>query len=255
MTEQFLAGKVALITGGSRGIGRAIALKLATHGADIIINYARKTSAAEATRADVAALGRHAIIVKANLADIEKLSAMFERIRAEFGRCDIVVGNAASGIPRPVLETTSKHWDWTMDINARSILRCAQFAVPLMTQHGWGRIITISSQGSTRVIPNYGVIGLSKAVVESLTRYLAVDLAERGIIVNAISPGMVNTDALKSFPIDVQQTIADTAARTPARRIVTPEEVAALAAFLCTEDATMIVGQTLVMDGGLGLLP
>jgi len=254
MTEQFLTGKVALITGGSRGIGRAIALKLAAHGADIVINYARKTSAAEETRAAVEALGRRAIIIKANSAEAEKISAMFNRIETEFGRCDILVGNAASGIPRPVLETTDKHWDWTMDINARSILRCARRAVPLMEAHGWGRIISISSQGSTRVIPNYGITGLSKAVIEALTRYLAVDLAEKGIIVNAISPGVVDTDALKSFPIDVQQTVAETAARTPTRRIVTPEEVAALTAFLCTDDAAMIVGQTIVMDGGLGLL-
>ncbi len=254
MTDQFLTGKVALITGGSRGIGRAIALKLAAHGADIIINYARKTSAAEQTCADIETLGKRAIAIKANLADADKIAAMFDRIESEFGRCDILVGNAASGIPRPVLETTDKHWDWTMDINARSILRCAHRAVPLMETRGWGRIITISSQGSTRVIPNYGITGLSKAVIEALTRYLAVDLAEKGIAVNAISPGVVDTDALKSFPIDVQQTIAETAARTPARRIVTPAEVAALAAFLCTDDAAMIVGQTIVMDGGLGLL-
>ena len=254
MTDQFLAGKVALITGGSRGIGRAIALKLAAHGADIVINYARKTTAAEQTRADIESLGRRAIAIKANLADADKISAMFDRIETEFGRCDILVGNAASGIPRPVLDTTDKHWDWTLDINARSILRCARRAVPLMAAHGWGRIITVSSQGSTRVIPNYGITGVSKAAIEALVRYLAVDLAEKGIAVNAISPGVVDTDALKSFPIDVQQTIADTAARTPARRIVTPAEVAALAAFLCTDDAAMIVGQTIVMDGGLGLL-
>ena len=254
MTDQFLAGKVALITGGSRGIGRAIALKLAAHGADIVINYARKTTAAEQTRADIESLGRRAIAIKANLADADKISAMFDRIETEFGRCDILVGNAASGIPRPVLETTDKHWDWTLDINARSILRCARRAVPLMAAHGWGRIIAVSSQGSTRVIPNYGITGVSKAAIEALVRYLAVDLAEKGIAVNAISPGVVDTDALKSFPIDVQQTIADTTARTPARRIVTPAEVAALAAFLCTDDAAMIVGQIIVMDGGLGLL-
>ncbi len=254
MSDQFLAEKVALITGGSRGIGRAIALKLAAHGANIVINYARKTAAAETTVAEIEALGSRAIAIKANLADADKISAMFDRIETEFGRCDILVGNAASGIPRPILTTTDKHWDWTMDINARSILRCARRAVPLMEARGWGRIIAISSQGSTRVIPNYGITGLSKAAIEALTRYLAVDLAEKGITVNAISPGVVDTDALKSFPIDVQQTIADTAARTPARRIVTPAEVAALAAFLCTDGAAMIVGQTIVMDGGLGLL-
>jgi enoyl-[acyl-carrier protein] reductase III len=139
-----LDGRIALVTGGSRGIGRAIALKLAAHGADIIINYARKTSAAEQTCADIETLGKRAIAIKANLADADKIQTMFDQIESEFGRCDILVGNAASGIPRPVLETTDKHWDWTMDINARSILRCAQHAVPLMEKEGWGRIITIS---------------------------------------------------------------------------------------------------------------
>ncbi len=255
MTNLFLAGRVALITGSSRGIGRAIALKLATHGADIVINYARKTSAAEAVKAEIESRGRRAIVVKANVADPAKINAMFNQIEAEFGRCDIFVGNAASGIPRPVLETTDKHWDWTMDINARSILRCAQRAVPLMEQHGWGRIINISSQGSTRAIPNYGVTGLSKAVIEALTRYLAVDLAAKGITVNAVSPGVVDTDALTHFPIDVQETIAGVAERTPSKRIVTPKEVASLVAYLCTEEAKMIVGQTIIVDGGLSLLP
>jgi enoyl-[acyl-carrier protein] reductase III len=140
-----------------------------------------------------------------------------------------------------------------MDINARSILRCAQYAVPLMKQAGWGRIITVSSQGSTRVIPNYGAVGLSKAVLESLTRYLAVELAPHNIIVNAISPGMVDTDALKHFPIDVERTLQAVAEQTPTGRLVTPAEVGHLAAFLCTPAAQMIVGQTLVQDGGISL--
>lgn len=255
MAEQFLLGKIALITGASRGIGRAIALELARCGADIVINYLRKQSAASQTVADIEALGRRAVAVKANLADSAAIEGMFDQVEAVFGRCDILVGNAAAGIPRPVLEITDKHWDWTMDVNARSILRCARRAVPLMQKQGWGRIITITSQGSTRVIPNYGVTGLSKAAIESLTRYLAVELAGRGIVVNAVSPGVVETGALQHFPINVQATIAEVARRTPAGRIVTPAEVAGLVAFLCTDAAAMIVGQTLVMDGGLTLLP
>lgn len=253
--EPFLTGKVALITGSSRGIGRAIALELASLGSDIVINYVRKNNAADAVVLEIEALGRRAIAIKANLAEADKIEAMFDQVEATFGRCDILVGNAASGIPRPVLEVTDKHWDWTMDINARSILRCAQRAVPLMEKAGWGRIINISSQGSTLVIPNYGAIGLSKAVVESLTRYLAVELAAKGIIVNAVSPGMVDTKALTHFPIDVQSTINEVARRTPAGRIATSEEVAKLVAFLCSDAASMIVGQTIIMDGGLTLLP
>lgn len=255
MTEaKFLKGKVALVTGSSRGIGRAIALELAERGADIIVNYARKRSAANEVVARIEALGRRAIAIKANLADVTKIEAMFTEIGTTFGQCDIFIANAASGVSRPVLEVTDKHWDWTMDINARSVLHCTQRVLPYMEEAGWGRIVTISSQGSTRVPPNYGVIGISKAALDALTRYLAVELAPKHIIANVVSPGMVDTDALTFFPIDVQETITQTALKTPARRIVTSGEVAKLVAFLCSDAAEMIVGQTIVMDGGLGLL-
>ena len=175
-------------------------------------------------------------------------------MRTEFGRCDILVGNAASGVIRPITEVEDRHWDWTLDINARSILRCARQAVPLMEQHGWGRIIGITSFGSSRVFSEYGVIGVSKAAIEALIRYLAVELAPKGIIVNAVSPGIVATDALKFFPIDVQKTLQKAAERTPARRVTTPEDVARVVAFLCSDDAAMIVGQTIVVDGGWSIL-
>ncbi len=253
LQKEMLLGKVALITGSSRGIGRAIALELARHGADIVVHYVRKKSAAAEVVAEIEALGRKAIGVKANVAEADKIDALFDEIEREFGRCDILVGNAASGTPRDVLELTDKHWDWTMDVNARSILRCAQRAVPLMEKTGWGRIINISSPGSTRVLPHYGAIGLSKAVVESLTRYLAVDLAPKNIIVNAISPGLAKTDAVNAFPIDMKNVFEHAAARTPTGRLVTPEDVAKFALFLCSDAAEMIVGQTLVMDGGYSL--
>lgn len=254
MSDKFLTDKVALITGSSRGIGRAIALELGRLGADVVVNYVRKRSAAEKVVQAIKMMGRKTIAIKANLAEPDKIDRMLDQIEATFGRCDIFIGNAASGIPRPILEITDKHWDWTMDINARSIWRCVKWAAPLMEKGGWGRIINISSQGSTKALPNYGAMGLSKAVVESLTRYLAADLAPKGIIANAISPGIVDTSALTYFPIDVQSTINQIAKRTPAGRIVTPEEVAKLVAFLCSDGAKMIVGQTIVMDGGLSLL-
>jgi enoyl-[acyl-carrier protein] reductase III len=249
-----LLGRVALITGSSRGIGRAIALELAARGADIVVNYLRKRAAAEEAVAAIQAQGRRAMAVKANVGDAAQIEAMFDRVRSEFGRCDILVGNVASGVARPITQVEDKHWDWTLDINARSILRCARHAVPLMEAQGWGRIVALTSFGSTRVFSEYGVIGVSKAAVEALVRYLAVELAPKGIVVNAVSPGIVETDALRFFPIDVRETLEQAAARTPARRVTTPEDVARVVAFLCSDDAAMIVGQTIVVDGGWSLL-
>lgn len=254
MTDPYLTDRVALITGGSRGIGRAIALELAGLGVHVVINYARKKSAAETVVETIEQMGRQAIAIKANLADAHKTEVMLDQVLAHFGHCDIFIGNAASGIPRPILALDDHHWDWTMDINARSILRCVKRLAPSMIKQGWGRVINISSHGSTRVLPHYGITGLSKAVIESLTRYLAVDLAPNGITANAICPGIVDTDALTHFPIDVRNTIDQTIQRTPAGRIVTPQEVAKLTAFLCSDGAGMVVGQTITMDGGMSLV-
>ncbi|MBN1217442.1 MAG: SDR family oxidoreductase [Anaerolineae bacterium] len=252
--DQFLIDKAALITGSSRGIGRAIALALAERGADIVVHYLRKKSAAGEVAAAVEALGRRAVVVKANLAEADQIEALVDEIESAFGRCDILVGNAASGTPRDVLDVNDKYWDWTMDVNARSILRLAQRLVPPMAQAGWGRIINITSPGSTRVLPYYGAIGPSKAVVDALTRYLAVDLASQGIIVNAVSPGLVKTDAVAAFPVDLKEVFDYAASHSPTRRLVTPEEIAQVVAFLCSDAAAAIVGQTIMVDGGYGLL-
>ncbi len=254
MTEKFLANKIALITGSSRGIGRAIALELAQRGADVVVHYLRRKSAANEVVTTVEALGCRAIAVKANLADAGQVEALFDEIESAFGRCDVFVGNAASGTPKDVLEVTDKHWDWTVDVNARSILRCAQRVAPLMEKAGWGRIINITSPGSTRVLPHYAVIGLSKAALEALTRYLAVDLAPKGIIVNAVSPGLIDTEAVTAFPVDLQATFEYAANRTPTGRLPTPEDIARVVAFLCSDAANMIVGQIIVVDGGYQLL-
>lgn len=253
-TKDFLKGKVALVTGASRGIGRGIALALAESGADVVVHYARKTSMAQEVVKEIEALGRRAIAVKANLAEREKTESMLDEIEKEFGGCDIFVANAASGGFRQMMETSDKHWDWAMDVNARSILHCVQRLAPHMQRQGWGRVVTVTSLGGVRTVPNYGAVGLSKSVIESLTRYLAVELAPKGIIVNAVSPGLVDTDALSSMNIDQQSSLNYVRDRNPARRLVTSNDIGKVVAFLCSNFAEMIVGQTIYVDGGFSLL-
>ncbi|WP_417910897.1 enoyl-[acyl-carrier-protein] reductase FabL [Candidatus Electronema sp. PJ] len=242
-----LRGKTALVTGGSRGIGRAIALRLAEHGADIVVNYVRHRSDAEETSAAVERHGVRCLVIKANVAEEEDVRAMFAQIRTTYIRLDILVSNAASGVLKPVLELTQRHWDWAMDINARAMLTLTQQAVPLM--EAGGRILAISSLGAVRAVQNYTVVGASKAALESLVRHLAVELGPKGITVNTISAGVVDTDALKKFP-NRDEIIRCSLERTPLGRLTTPEDVADLALFLCSQGAAMIHGQVLVVDGG-----
>jgi len=249
-----LAGKIALVTGSSRGIGRAIGLRLAGEGADIVVNFFRNRAAAEETADAIRRLGRRAWVVKAHVGDEGKVSELFNTIRDQAGGLDILVCNAASGSLRPVLEQDVKGWEWTQSINARSLLLCAQRAAPLMAARGGGCIVSLSSLGSSRVLPSYVAVGVSKAAVETLTRYLAVELAPQGIVVNAVSGGIIDTDALKHFPEGGEEMLSAGRTRTPAGRLVTPADVAEVVAFLCTPAASMIRGQTLVVDGGYSLM-
>lgn len=246
--------KTALITGSGRGIGRAIALKLAAEGADIVINFFRNREPAEQTAEAIRELGRRALVVKANIGEIDHIKTLFQATSEHFSKLDILVCNAASGYNRPGMEQKPRGWDWTMNINARSALFCSQEAVPLMEKAGSGTIINISSPGSFRVLPDYIVVGASKAALESLTRYLAVELAPKNIVVNAVSPGIVHTDALKHFDsLKDGSVLPEAVAATPAGRIATPEDIAGVVAFLCTPEAAMIRGQTILVDGGYTL--
>jgi len=248
-------GKVAVVTGGGRGIGRAIALRLAREGADVVVNFFRNRSPAESTAEEIRALGRTARVVRANVGEIEGIDSLFDEVAAAFGGLDILICNAASGYNRPALEQKPKGWDWTMNINARSVLFSAQRAAPLMQPRGGGFIVSLSSPGATRVLPDYVVVGASKAALEAITRYLAIELAPLGIIVNAVSPGVVATDALRHFDASRDGAILEKVlARSPAGRLVTPEDVAGIVAFLCTPEASMIRGQALIVDGGYTLL-
>jgi enoyl-[acyl-carrier protein] reductase III len=247
-------GKVALVTGSGRGIGRAIALRLAEEGADLVINFFRNRKPAEQVAGAIRALGRRAIVVKANVGDLGGIDDLFEAVEAEYRGLDILICNAASGYNRPVLEQKPKGWDWTMNINARSVLFCAQRAAPLMQARGGGHIVSITSPGSFRVLPDYAVVGASKAALEALTRYLAIEFSPLGIVVNAVSPGIVETDALKHFDVLKDGSVIPQAvAATPAGRLVTPEDVAGVVAFLCLPEAEMIRGQVILVDGGYTL--
>jgi enoyl-[acyl-carrier protein] reductase III len=248
-----LEGKLALVTGSGRGIGRAVALKLASQGADIIVNFFRRRDAAEQTAKDVEALGVKANVIRANVGDPAKIDEMFDTIGNNFGHLDILVNNAASGVGRPVMDLDVKAWEWTMNINARAVLLCAQRAAKLMEGRG-GKIISISSLGSFLVLPTYTIVGVSKAALEALTRYLAIELAPKGICVNAVAASAVETEALKFYI--KEQVIPDTRQATPAGRMIIPEDIANVVAFLCGEEAFMIRGQTIIVDGGtaVGLL-
>ena len=252
MSRDF-AGKLALITGGGRGIGRAIVLELARRGADVLINYVRHPDDAGATAAEARAFEVQAETIRGNVADEAHVTRMFNEVRERYGYLDVLINNSASGVNRPLAELTPHHWDWTLNVNARGAWLCAQAALPLMQARGGGAVVNLSSLGASRVMREYFLVGVSKAALEAVTRYLAVEFAPHGIRVNAVSGGLVETDALKSFPWGAE-VIEQTIVRTPAGRMVEPHDLARVVAFLCTPAAGMIRGQTIVVDGGFSLL-
>ncbi len=243
-----LAGKIAFITGGSRGIGRATALKLASAGCDVAIAYHNSHEESEAVCAQIRKLGRKALAVQADVSDPESFSEAFAEFKKQFNRVDIAVSNAAIGVLKPAMELSQKHWRRCMETNALALNFLAQQAVPIMPSGG--RIIGISSLGAWRAIPQYAFIGASKAALEALVRSLAQELGRmNGICVNAVSAGVVDTDALKFFP-NREELLAESARRTPIARPLTPDDVAAAVYLLCLPESSMITGHTLVVDGG-----
>ena len=238
-------GASVFVTGGSRGIGRAIALRFARDGAaKVAIGYLRSDAAAERTAGELRELGAEPTLVRGNVAG----TRVPEEVAA-LGPLDVLVHNAATGVIRPALETEDKHWDWTLGANARALLSLTRAAAPSMP--AGASIVAISSLGSSRVLDDYALVGTSKAALESLVRYLAVELGPRGIRVNAVSGGVVDTEALEHFPN--KEAMLRMGERNPAGRLVSPEDVAGAVAFLCSPDAEMIRGQTLVVDGGWSL--
>ncbi len=244
-----LHNRVALVTGSSRGIGRAIALELGRRGADIVIHHRRNSTRAqaEAVAQELRSLGRRTLVIKADVADPSDVARMFSVIQSAFGKLDILVNNAASAVFRPLLQLEEKHWEHVWDVNVRAITLCIKHAVPLMSR---GVIVNITSLGSMRYLPNYGALGAAKAAIESLTRSYAVELAP-AIRVNAVCGGLVDeTGFSEMMPLDVKERVIQL---TPAGRLAKPEDIAKVVAFLCSDDAEMIRGQSIIIDGGIAL--
>ncbi len=246
-----MEGRKVLVTGGSRGIGRAITLRFAKVKAHLFIIYFQNRTAAEKTAEEAASLGAQVDLYQVDLKDERQISGMFDEVRRRTVELDVLVHSAASGVLRPVTDLAVKHWDWAINTNARSLLLCAREAGSMM--HEGGRIISLSSLGSGRVVPQYSSVGVSKAALESLTRYLAVEFAPRGISVNSVSAGAVETDVWNLLP-DGKEILDKVRTRTPSGRLASPEDVAEVVFFLASPQAQMIQGQVVVVDGGYSLL-
>ncbi len=236
-----------LVTGGTRGIGKTIALRLASEGAArVALGYMRNDAAAEAAAEEVRTAGAEPLLIRGNVASDKVIAEL-----ASHGPYAVVVHNAATGVIKPALETEDKHWDWTLNANARALLSLARACAPDM--ESGSSIVAISSLGAQRVLENYVLVGTSKAALESVVRYLAVELAPRGIRVNAVSAGVVETEALDHFP-NREEMLRAGKTRTPAGRLVEPDDIAGAVMFLCSPDAQMVRGHTLIVDGGYSLL-
>lgn len=248
-----LTGKMALVTGSSRGIGRAIACALAASGADVAVNYVTQKAAADEVVAEIRGYGRRSFAVRADISDARQLKALFAQLSSEWGALDIYVNNAIDVAAfGPVLRMRVDAWQHTIDSHSTTLLLAAQEATRLMKGRA-GAIVALSSLGSRTCFRHYAAVGVGKAAVETLTRYLAVELAPLGIRVNAVSAGPIDTDALRK-QAHFDQLVAASCRSLPARRMGTPADVADVVTFLCDDRARWIYGQTVVADGGLALL-
>lgn len=246
------AGKKAFITGGSRGIGRATALRLASEGCDVAFSYFTSRDQAGQVLAELSDLDVRAFSVRGNIARQGQAEKMMEAVADEFGGLDFFISNAASGSLKPTMELEEKDWSFSHDAIATAFRDGVRHAAPLMRSRGGGKVVAMASFGATHVLQNYAAIGAAKAAMHSMVRYFAAELAGQNINVNAVSAGIVDTDSLKAFP-NYDEVVAHARDRTPARRLTTPDDVAAVVAFLVSDDASWLVGETITVDGGLSL--
>lgn len=249
-SDKEFAGKVALITGGTKGIGKCIALKLAEAGANVAVNYLRSRNAADETISELGKFGGEHLAIRCNIGNHEKMPKVIEEVKEKYGRLDILVSNAALGLFTSAMELNEKAWHLSMDTNAWAFLKLVQLAREIMPDGS--KIVALSSLGSVRYITGYAAIGASKAAIETLTRYLAYEMAPHHINVNTVSGGFIDTDALKGFP-SYDDMVREVVRRTPFKRVGTPEEVANVVVFLCSDKSRWITGQVIVVDGGYSL--
>lgn len=253
-----LSGQVALVTGGSRGIGQASAIALARAGADVAITYLNAPEDAQDTAGAILELGRRAIVLRADLSEVEDAALTIEAVVENLGRLDIVVSNAAGGGFRPLLDVDADNFAYAMNLNVRALLLLAQAGARHLERAddaagARSRIITLSSWGAARALPMYGAIGASKAALEATTRHLALELGPRGVNVNCVRAGVVDTGAIRTLPGAQQVLDARRQRALAGDRNVSPEDVANAVVFLASRMADQIQGQTLIVDGGTSL--
>jgi enoyl-[acyl-carrier protein] reductase III len=249
-----LTGRVALVTGSSRGIGRACAVRLAEAGVDVVVIYLTARSAAQEVAEEIQALGRRTAAVKVDVGEPEDIVSMIDFVKDTFGALDILVSNAATGGFRPLLATTARHFEAAMNTNARALLFLVQAALPLL-ERGAGRakVIALSSHGSHLALPLYGLIGSTKAALESLTRHLALEVGGRGINLNVIQAGLVETDSTRQIPQHEEALALRHTRSMVGDRLLQAQDVADAVLYLASPLSDMVQGQTLVIDGGAAI--
>lgn len=248
-----LQGKKAIVTGSSRGIGRAIVLALAENGADVAVNYVSQAKAAHAVVDEIRRAGRSGFAIRADISREDDIERLFGAVADAWGTLDIFVNNAIDVCAfGPIARARLASWLHTIDSHLIPLVVAARHASRLMRHRG-GAIVSLSSLGGRMCLRDYAAVGVGKAALEALTRYLAVELAPLGVAVNAVCAGPTDTDALRAF--STFYTVKDRCEElAPGRRLGTPEDIAKIVEFLCSDDARWIVGQTIVADGGVSLL-
>ena len=240
-----------LVTGGTRGVGRAISIQFARAGASVLANYVRDKAAADALVAEAEQEGILIQTIRADITSPTGVEAVLASVQSAFGQLSCFVQCAATGVHKPIEQFTLRHFDWTMGLNVRAFFELVRQLLPVFAPGS--SILGVSSEGATRAVPQYALVGASKGALEAMLRHFAVELAPRGIRVNALSPGTVHTDVWQVLP-DSERRLAEAAGKSPLGRLTSLDEVARAAQFLCSDAASGVIGHTLVVDGGTGVV-